>query len=96
MKEIRTTDVFDAWLGSLRDRRARARIAVRIQRLADGNAGQHRNLSKGVVEMKIDYGPGYRVYYVERNGVTYVLLCGGDKDSQQADIALALQLADVI
>ena len=96
MKEIKSTEVFDTWYSSLRDRQAHARIAVRIQRLADGNPGQHRTLTKGVVEMKVDYGPGYRVYYVERNGVTYVLLCGGNKDSQQADIQLALVLADAV
>lgn len=94
MKNIQTTAAFDTWLKSLKDRQARARIAVRISRLADGNPGQHRNLSNGVSELKIDHGPGYRVYYVERNGVTYILLCGGDKKSQQKDIETALSMAD--
>lgn len=78
----------------MRDRQARARIAIRIGRLAFGNPGQHRNLSNGVSELKIDYGPGYRVYYVERHGVTYILLCGENKKSQQHDIETALSLAD--
>lgn len=96
MKSIQTTDIFDAWFDSLRDRQARARIAVRIGRLAEGNPGQHRNLANDVSEMKIDYGAGYRVYYVERRGVTYVLLCGGDKKSQQQDIKTALAMADSV
>ncbi|MCL2661014.1 MAG: type II toxin-antitoxin system RelE/ParE family toxin [Acidobacteriaceae bacterium] len=78
----------------MRDRQARVRIAVRISRLADGNPGQHRNLSNGISELKIDYGPGYRVYYVERDGVAYLLLAGGDKHSQQRDIKTAQSLAD--
>lgn len=94
MKTIQTTAAFDAWYAGLRDRQARARIAVRISRLAEGNPGQQRNLSNGVAELKIDYGTGYRVYYVERHGVTYVLLCGGDKKTQQHDIKTALALAD--
>ncbi|MDR2239570.1 MAG: type II toxin-antitoxin system RelE/ParE family toxin [Zoogloeaceae bacterium] len=93
MYEIRTTEIFDAWFSGLRDRQARSRIAVRIGRLAEGNPGQHRNLANGVAEMKIDCGPGYRVYYVERDGIAYVLLAGGDKSSQQRDIKTALSLA---
>jgi len=90
---IQTTARFDAWLAGLRDLRARERIAIRIRRLSQGNPGQHRNLSGGVTEMKIDYGPGYRVYYVTRTEITYLLLCGGDKRSQQQDIAEALTMA---
>ena len=93
MHATRTTETFDAWYDGLRDRQARARIAVRLARLAEGNPGKHRVLTGGVTEMKIDYGPGYRVYYVERNGITYVLLCGGDKASQDGDIQTALSLA---
>lgn len=93
---IRTTEVFDRWFAGLRDREARARIEVRIRRLSTGNPGQHRNLSGGVAEMKIDHGPGYRVYYVTRAGITYILLCGGDKDSQQSDIDTALALAQQV
>lgn len=66
------------------------------RRLAEGNPGKTRNLTKGVAEMKIDHGPGYRVYYVERHGITYVLLCGGDKSSQQKDIEMALAMADEV
>ena len=93
MAVIHTTEDFDDWFQGLRDRGARVRIQVRIDRLAEGNPGQHRNLENGVVEMKIDYGPGYRVYFVTRAGVTYILLCGGDKGSQQRDIANAYALA---
>jgi putative addiction module killer protein len=93
MASIRTTETYDTWFDGLRDRSAKARVNVRIRRLQDGNPGQHRVLTGGVVEMKIDYGPGYRVYYVTRGEVMHVLLCGGDKDTQQADIDLALELA---
>lgn len=91
---IQTTDVFEDWFSTLKDRAAKARIQVRIDRLALGNPGQHRKLKQGVAEMKIDYGPGYRVYYVTRAGVSYILLCGGDKASQDADIELAQSMAD--
>jgi len=91
--EIQTMPQFDAWFASLRDRRAKDRIHIRLDRLLEGNPGQHRNLAGGVTEMKIDYGPGYRVYYVTRAGITYLLLCGGDKRSQQQDIADALAMA---
>ena len=91
---IQTTDVFDQWFARLKDRVAKARIQVRIDRLATGNPGQHRQLKGGVSELKIDHGAGYRVCYVTRAGITYVLLCGGDKGSQPADIALALAMAE--
>lgn len=90
--ELRKTEQYDRWLRSLRDVRARARINARIRRLLDGNPGQHRVLTGGVREMKIDHGPGYRVYYTERAGLLIILLCGGDKATQQADIDLALRL----
>jgi putative addiction module killer protein len=93
MVEIRKTEEFAQWFDDLRDRQARFRIQVRIDRLAMGNPGQHRALAGGVSEMKLDFGPGYRVYYVERGDVLTVLLCGGDKSTQQRDIDLALQLA---
>ena len=93
MATIHTTEEFDDWMGSLRDRAARARIAVRIRRLAQGNPGDHRNLKNGVTEMRIDHGPGYRVYYVTRAGVTFILLCGGDKATQQTDIDRAQAMA---
>jgi putative addiction module killer protein len=92
MKAIRRTDVFAAWLKALRDRAGAARIEIRIKRLELGNAGDHRNLKGGVSELKIDFGPGYRVYYTERNGEIIILLCGGDKKSQQDDISKAIAM----
>lgn len=92
MKTIVRTEVFADWLKGLRDRAGAARIQVRIQRLAMGNPGQHRNLKGGVSEMKIDFGPGYRVYFTERAGEIVILLCGGDKKSQDGDIAEAIRL----
>ncbi len=94
MAVIHTTEEFDAWFNALRDQQAKARIAVRVSRLSQGNPGQHRNLENGVAEMKIDHGPGYRVYFVTRAGVTYILLCGGDKASQKRDVATAYALAE--
>lgn len=87
------TEVYRDWIDALKDRTGRARIQVRIDRLAHGNPGLHRNLSDGVSELKIDVGPGYRVYYTERNGELIVLLAGGDKASQQRDIKAAIALA---
>jgi putative addiction module killer protein len=87
------TEVYRDWITALKDRAARARIQVRIDRLAHGNPGKYRNLSDGVSELKIDYGPGYRVYYIERHGELIVLLAGGDKSSQQRDIKTAIALA---
>lgn len=90
---LRMTEVYRDWISALKDRAGRARIQVRVDRLAHGNPGQHRNLTDGVSELKIDFGPGYRVYYTERGGELIVLLAGGDKPSQQHDIKLALVLA---
>lgn len=89
MFEVRKTGAFDAWIATLRDRQARARILVRIDRLAMGNPGQHRVLAGGVSELKIDHGPGYRVYYHQRGSTLVILLCGGDKQSQRSDIRSA-------
>jgi putative addiction module killer protein len=80
------TEVYRDWINSLKDRSGRARVQVRIDRLVHGNPGQHRTLTDGVCELKIDFGPGYRVYYTERGGVVIVLLAGGDKSTQQQDI----------
>jgi putative addiction module killer protein len=80
--EIRTTRVFDQWLINLKDRHARARIRARIERLALGNPGAHRNLKGGVSELKLTVGPGYRVYYTQRGNTLIFLLCGGDKSTQ--------------
>jgi putative addiction module killer protein len=90
---VEMTEVYRDWINSLRDRAGRARIQVRVDRLAHGNPGQHRALNGGVSELKVDSGPGYRVYYTERKGVLIVLLAGGDKSSQQKDIETALALA---
>lgn len=84
--------MFDAWFAKLRDRNARVRVQARIDRLSLGNPGQHRILAGGLRELKIDHGPGYRVYYVERGNVMFVLLCGGDKRMQNQDIELARTL----
>jgi putative addiction module killer protein len=90
---VSMTEVYRDWINDLKDRAARARIQMRVDRLAHGNPGQHRNLTYGVSELKIDIGPGYRVYYTERNGELIILLAGGDKSTQQQDIKTALALA---
>jgi putative addiction module killer protein len=91
--EIRKTETFAHWLDGLRDIRARARIQVRIERLATGNAGDVRPVGEGVSEMRIDYGPAYRVYFTKRGREMVVLLAGGDKRTQTTDIKTALRLA---
>jgi putative addiction module killer protein len=90
---VEMTEVYRDWINSLRDRLGRARVQVRVDRLVHGNPGQHRVLTHGVSELKIDLGPGYRVYYTERNGVVVILLAGGDKSSQERDIKTAIALA---
>lgn len=92
MYEIRRSPIFDAWLTDLNDPHARARIAARIDRLAMGNPGDVRPVGGGVSEMRVDYGPGYRVYYVRAERIVYLLLCGGTKSTQAADIERAVQL----
>ncbi len=94
--EIRETEIFARWLRTLRDDRAQAKIAVRTRRLAFGNPGDVRPVGEGVSELRIDYGPGYRVYFVQRGVVLIVLLCGGDKSSQDKDIQTARSLAKEI
>jgi putative addiction module killer protein len=91
--EVRETKVFSDWRASLRDAEALARIGIRIRRLSLGNPGDAKSVGGGVPELRIDYGPGYRVYFVERGRVVVILLCGGDKRSQEADIALAKKLS---
>ena len=93
MFEIRKTERFAKWLDGLRDIHARARVLVRIERLAEGNAGDVKPVGEGVSEMRIDYGPGYRVYFTKRERAVIVLLAGGDKRTQDADITRALRLA---
>jgi putative addiction module killer protein len=90
---VQVTAVYLSWINGLKDRVGRARIQVRVDRLAHGNPGQHRDLTDGVSELKIDFGPGYRVYYTERDGELIVLLAGGDKSTQQKDIKSAIALA---
>jgi len=90
---VEMTEVYREWINGLKDRVGRARVQVRVERLAQGNPGQHRVLTGGVRELKIDFGPGYRVYYTERNGVLVILLAGGDKSSQAKDIRTAIALA---
>jgi len=93
MLEIRQTDYFTKWIRGLRDIRARARVQARIDRLADGNAGDVKPVGEGVSEMRITYGPGYRVYYTWQGKQLIVLLAGGDKRTQKRDIERALRLA---
>jgi putative addiction module killer protein len=90
---VKKTDEYREWLDRLRDQAGRARILVRVDRLIHGNPGDHRNLQGGVSELKIDIGPGYRVYYTQRGEQLLLLLIGGDKSSQAKDIAKAQQLA---
>jgi len=93
MKEIRRSDVFIKWLRKLHDRRAVARISKRIERLAEGNPGDVKPAGEGVSEMRIDYGPGYRIYYKDTGREIIILLCGGDKRTQETDIEEAKKIA---
>lgn len=96
MTEIRQTEVFLNWRSKLRDYQARAAIAARISRLADGLAGDVKSVGDGVMELRIHYGPGYRIYFVRRGSEIIILLCGGDKSSQPRDIETAKKLADEV
>lgn len=91
--DIRRTEEYDRWFQRLRDRQARARINIRVRRLSLGNPGDVRSVGGGISELRIDYGPGYRVYFVQRGPGTAVLLLGGDKRSQNQDIEGARALA---
>jgi putative addiction module killer protein len=93
MVEVRQTDEYRAWFAKLRDHKARARIDVRIRRLSLGNPGDVKAVGEDVSELRIDYGPGYRVYYVRHTELVVILLCGGDKKSQDKDIDAAKTLA---
>jgi putative addiction module killer protein len=93
MKSIHTTDVFDAWFTGLKDRQAACRVQVRIDRAEDGNFGDCASVGEGVSEMRIHYGPGYRVYFTQRGLELVILLAGGDKSTQPADIKAALAMA---
>ncbi|WP_428406207.1 type II toxin-antitoxin system RelE/ParE family toxin [Methylocystis sp.] len=91
--EVRKTDAFENWLTGLKDQRGKAKIVARIDRLALGNPGDVAPVGEGVSELRIHFGPGYRVYFVRREKTIVVLLCGGDKGSQERDIAQAKSLA---
>ena len=93
MIQLVKSSAFDRWFLNLKDLRARARIAVRLDRLALGNAADVKPVGFGISELRIDYGPGYRVYFMRRSSVLIVLLCGGDKKSQAADIRRAIDIA---
>lgn len=93
MIEVRQTDEFRAWLRNLRDDKALVRVVARIHRLEQGNPGDTKALGAGLLEMRIDYGPGYRIYYIRRGAMIVILLCGSDKRTQQRDIRKAQVLA---
>ncbi len=93
MVEFAKPTIYDRWFSGLRDRQAKARIVLRIRRLSMGNPGGVRPVGKGVSELRIDDGPGYRVYFVHKNDTLIVLLAGGDKRTQDQDIKTAIELA---
>ncbi|MBA8876485.1 type II toxin-antitoxin system RelE/ParE family toxin [Phyllobacterium myrsinacearum] len=93
---IEKTDTFLDWFDGLRDQRARARIAKRLDRLIEGNPGDVKAVGDGVSELRIDYGPGYRIYYIERKSILIILLCGGDKSTQDRDIKRAQTMAIIL
>jgi putative addiction module killer protein len=93
MKSIYTTEVFDEWFNSLRDRQAARRIQARIDRAEEGNFGDHKSVGGGVFEMRIHHGPGFRMYFTQRGMEIVILLAGGDKSSQSKDIQIAQELA---
>jgi putative addiction module killer protein len=93
VNEIRKTEAYARWLDGLRDIRARARFLARVERLATGNPGDVKPIGEGVSELRIDYGPGYRVYFTMRGRTVIILLAGGDKRTQATDIKTALRLA---
>jgi len=89
---VRMTKIYLDWINGLKDTAGRARIQVRVDRLVHGNPGKYRKLKAGISELKIDVGPGYRVYYTEREGELIILLAGGDKSTQKQDIERAIEL----
>ncbi|CAM5771947.1 hypothetical protein LMIY3S_03679 [Labrys miyagiensis] len=93
MVEVRQTEIFSKWIRSVRDQNAVGRIQIRIRRLSLGNFGDVKSVGEGVSELRIDYGPGYRVYFVRRGEAIVILLCGGDKRTQDEDIKRAKALA---
>jgi len=91
--KIRKTSIYNKWIKALKDRRGRYRILIRIKRLEEGNPGDVRSVGEGLFELRIHYGPGYRVYFKNMGTEIIILLCGGDKSTQQADVAKAKELA---
>ena len=89
---VEKTDEYRDWIDGLKDQAGRSRVLMRVDRLIHGNPGSHRNLTEGMSELKVDVGPGYRVYYSERGNKLLLLLAGGDKSTQAKDIARALEL----
>jgi putative addiction module killer protein len=96
MIEIRETDVYHEWFETLKDKRAKARIDVRIRRVSLGNFGDVKPVGKGVSELRIIYGPGYRVYFTQHGNTLVILLCGGEKSTQAKDIQQAYELAQAL
>ena len=96
MFEVRQTETYKKWFKTLKDRKARARIDIRIKRISLGNLGDIKSVGKGVFELRIDYGPGYRVYFVERNEIRIILIAGGKKSTQKQDIKKAQELARLV
>jgi putative addiction module killer protein len=94
MADVFQTSEFSGWLRRLRDANAKVRIVARVRRMEQGNPGDVRNVGRGVMEMRIDYGPGYRIYYVQRGHAIVMLLCAGDKRTQRQDIKRAYELAE--
>lgn len=95
MNTIQKTDVFDKWLSKLQDIRAKARIFARINQAEQGNFGDHKFIADNLYEMRIHYGPGYRIYYTRQDDIIYLLLVGGDKSTQQKDISKARALLNI-
>ena len=96
MIEVRETAHYGEWFRRLRDRQAKTRIGVRIRRLSLGNPGDVKRISAGVSELRVDYGPGYRIYFTRRGSLVVILLCGGDKSTQTQDIETANELAKAL
>ena len=96
MIEIRKTEIYDRWFSALKDRRAVARINARLRRMALGNPGDAKHVGEGVSELRLDFGPGYRVYYTQHGREVVILLAGGDKSTQKRDIEKAIELARML
>lgn len=96
MIEIRQTVTYEKWFEALKDRNARMRINIRIRRLASGNPGDIKSVGNGISEIRINYGPGYRVYFIQKGYKIVILLCGGNKSTQSRDIKQAQELAEYL